>query len=133
MAKIDSFLDWQTSHHIFVDVNDLVLLENLWLRQNCLVSKIDRGAIDRKIPVTEDLLAHEEIDQAINVAHFLLRVNATNCKTITHAWAGSDTIRHAIDATELRWQVNHVLTVLDNDQRLFVVRDDLSIDVFHVL
>ena len=133
MAKVDSLLNWQTSHHIFVDVNDLVLLENLRLSQNCLVSQIDRCTIDLKIPITEDLLVHEKTNEVVDVFHLLLRVHAANCKAITHARTSTDTIRHAINTAEFRRQMNHVFAVFDNDQRLFMVGDILAIDVGHIL
>ena len=36
MTQVYCLLDWQPSHHVFVDVYYLILLKNLWFRQNCL-------------------------------------------------------------------------------------------------
>ena len=60
VTKVDCFLDRQASHHILVDMDDLVLLEDLGLGENSLISKIDRTAINTQVPVTKDLLLREK-------------------------------------------------------------------------
>lgn len=111
----------------------MILLENLWFWQNRLIPKIDRIALDRKVPITEDLLAHEKAYQTIDVTHFLLGIDATDSEAITHAGAGANAIWHTVNATELRWQVDHAITVLDDDQRLSMVCYVFTINVLHVL
>lgn len=79
------------------------------------------------------MLVHEKTDKSVDVAHLLLWVDATDGEAVSHAWTSADAIRNTIDTAELRWQVDHVVTVLDNDQWLSVVCDPLFVDIGHVL
>lgn len=133
MPQIDRLLNWEAPHDILIDVDHLVLLENLGFWQDRLISQIDWIAVDGEVPIAEDLLVHEKADEAVDVAHLLLRVDAADGEAVSHAWTSSDAIRNTIDTAKLRRQVDHVVTVLDDDQRLIVVRDPFFIDVGHVL
>ena len=104
------------------------MLENLRLIEHSLISQVNGVALDSEIPVSEDLLIHKQSNETIDVAHLLLRINPTDGKAVTHSWTGSDTVRNTIDTAELRRQMDHVLTVLDDNKRLVVVRDILLID-----
>ena len=114
-------------------MDDLILLENLGFRQNSLVSEINRIAIDRKVPVLEDLLLHEKTDETVDVSHLLLGVYAADSEAITHAWTGTNAVRHTINTAELRWQMNHLISMFHDDKRLSMVRDVLVIHILHVL
>lgn len=59
-TQVDCFLDWEPTHYLLVDVDDLVLFEDHRLWKNRLVVQIDRVALDRQVPIAEDLLAHEQ-------------------------------------------------------------------------
>ena len=79
------------------------------------------------------MLVHKKTDKSVNVAHLLLRVDTAYSEAVSHAWASPDAIRNTVDTAKLRWQVDHVVTVLDYDQWLIVVRDPLFIDIGHIL
>ena len=109
------------------------MLENLRLIEHSLISQVNGVALDSEIPVSEDLLIHKQSNETIDVLHLLLRINPTDGKAVTHSWTGSDTVRNTIDTAELRRQMDHVLAVLDDNERLVVVTDVLLIDTCHVL
>ena len=79
------------------------------------------------------MLAHEKANQTIDVPHFLLGIDATDSEAVAHAGARANAIWHAVDTAELRGQVDHVLAVLNDDQRLPMVCNVFAVGVLHVL
>jgi len=71
-------------------MDHLVLLENHRLGKDSLLAHLNGGRVDGNIPVTEDLLLHQETDDFIDFTHLLFRVGAADSQTVTHGWARSD-------------------------------------------
>ena len=132
-TKVHGLLDWKSSHHILIDVDDLVLLEDLRLWQDCLVGHVNWVAIDGEVPVLEDWLPDQDLDQFVDVSHLLVRVDTADGEAVTHSWASSDTVRHSINTAVFWWKMDHVFTVFDDDQRLIQIFDLLVVDRLHVL
>ena len=132
-AKVHSLLDWESPHHILIDVDDLVLLENLGLWQDRLVSHIDGVAVDGEVPVLEDWLSDQDLDELVDVSHLLVWVDTTDGEAVTHSWASPDTVRHSINTAVFGWKMDHVFAVFDDDQRLIQIFDLLVVDRLHVL
>ena len=40
-GKVDNFLNWKSTHHIFIYINDLVLFKDLGFRENGLVTHLN--------------------------------------------------------------------------------------------
>ena len=98
-----------------------------------MISQIDWITLDGEIPIFQDLLFHNKFDKSVYILHFLLRINATNCETISHARACPDTVRDAIYTAKLGRQMDHIIAVLYNNQGLVVVRDMHTVNSSHVL
>jgi len=114
-------------------VNDLVLLENHRGSQHRLVGKIDGVAFDGHIPVSEALGLHQHRNALLHLGHFFVWLHAAHSKTVTHARASLNLIGNAVNTTEFRRQMDLVITMLDDNQRLVKVCDVLLVHVVHVL
>ena len=114
-------------------MDHLVLLENLRFWQDCLVPQIDGIAFNSEIPIAEDLLVHKKTDKSVDVTHLLLWVDTADGEAVSHAWTSPDAVRNTIDTAKLRWQVDHIVTVLDYNQWLSVVRDPFFVGIGHIL
>ena len=98
-----------------------------------MVGHIDGVAVNGEIPVLEDWLPDQDLDQFVDVSHLLVRVDTADGEAVTHSWASSDTVRHSINTAVFRWKMDHVFTVFDDDQRLIQIFDLLIVDRLHVL
>ena len=78
------------------------------------------------------MLPHEKANQTIDVPHFLLGIDATASEAVTHAGAGANAFWHTVDTAELRRQVDHALTVLNDEKRLPMVCNVFAIGYLHV-
>lgn len=110
----------------------MVLLEDLWFWQNCLVGHVDRVTVYGKVPVLEDRLPDQDLDELVNISHLLIWIDATDSEAVTHARASSDAVRYSIDTAEFWWKMDHVFTMFDDNQRLIHIRDRLVVDCLHV-
>ena len=88
-----------------------------------MVGHVDGVAVYGEIPVLEDWLPDQDLDQFVDVSHLLVRIDAANGEAVTHARASSDAVRHSINSAVLRWKMDHVFTVFDDDQRLIQIFD----------
>ena len=98
-----------------------------------MVGHVDGVAVNGEIPVLEDWLPDQDLDQFVDVSHLLVRVDTADGEAVTHSWASSDTVRHSINTAVFRWKMDHVFTVFDDDQRLIQIFDLLVVDRLHVL
>ena len=98
-----------------------------------MVGHIDGVAVNGEIPVLEDWLPDQDLDQLVDVSHLLVRVDTADGEAVTHSWASSDTVRHSINTAVFRWKMDHVFAVFDDDQRLIQIFDLLVVDRLHVL
>ena len=132
-AEVHSFLDGKTSHHILVDIDDLVLLKDLGFWQDCLIVHINRIAAYGEVPVLEHWLSDQYLDELVDVSHLLVWIDTADSEAVTHTRASSDAVRYAINTAEFRWKMDHVFAVFDDDQRLIHVCNVLVVDHLHVL
>ena len=98
-----------------------------------MICHVNWVAIDGEVPVLEDWLPDQDLDQFVDVSHLLVRVDTADGEAVTHSWASSDTVRHSINTAVFRWKMDHVFTVFDDDQRLIQIFDLLIVDRLHVL
>ena len=98
-----------------------------------MVGHVNWVAVNGEIPVLEDWLPDQDLDQFVDVSHLLVRVDTADGEAVTHSWASSDTVRHSINTAVFRWKMDHVFTVFDDDQRLIQIFDLLVVDRLHVL
>ena len=132
-AEVHSFLDGKTSHHILVDIDDLVLLKDLGFWQDCLIVHINRIAANGEVPVLEDWLSDQDLDELVDVSHLLVWIDTADGEAVTHTRASSNAVRYSINTAEFRWKMDHIFAVFDDDQRLIHVCDVLIVDHLHVL
>jgi hypothetical protein len=131
--ELDRLLDFEAPQNILIDVDNLILLKNQRLGKDRLLAHLDGSRVDRDVPVTEDLLVHQETDDILDFLHLLVGADAADSQTVTHGWARSDRIGDAVDSTELRRKVDVLVSVLHHDERLLEVGDGLIVHDFHVL
>ena len=98
-----------------------------------MILHINGVATDGEVPVLEDRLPDQNLDEFVDVSHLLVWIDTTDGEAVTHARASSDTVRHSIDTAVFRWKMDHVFAVFDDDQRLIQIFDLLVVDRLHVL
>ena len=98
-----------------------------------MILHINGVATDGEVPVLEDRLPDQNLDEFVDVSHLLVRVDTANGEAVTHSWASSDTVRHSINTAVFGWKMDHVFAVFDDDQRLIQIFDLLVVDRLHVL
>ena len=132
-TEIDRLLGRQIAQHSFIDVDDLVLLEDHGSGEHCLIGKVHGVALDRHFPVSEWLRLHEPRDAVLNLGHLFMGLQACHSETIAHARASSDLFRHTIDTAELGSQVNQAISVLHHNEGLVQISDLLLVHILKVL
>ena len=132
-TEINRLLGRQIAQHSFIDVDDLVLLEDHRSVEHCLIGKVHGVALDRHFPVSKWLRLHEPRDAVLNLVHLFIWLQAGHSEAIAHARASSDLFRHTIDAAELGWQVNQAISVLHHNEWLMQISDLLLVHILKVL
>ena len=98
-----------------------------------MVSHIDGVAVDGEIPVLEDWLPDQDLDELVDVSHLLVWIDTADSEAVTHTRASSDAVRHSIDTAVFRWKMDHVFSVFDDNKRLGQISDLLVVDQLHIL
>ena len=132
-TEIDRLLGRQIAQHSFINVDDLILLEDHGSGEHCLIGKVHRVALDRHFPVSEWLRLHEPRDAVLNLVHLFMGLQTGHSEAIAHARASSDLFGHTIDAAELGTQVNQAISVLHHNEWLMQISDLLLVHILQVL
>lgn len=98
-----------------------------------MILHINGVATDGEVPVLEDRLPDQNLDEFVDVSHLLVWIDTTDGEAVTHARASSDTVRHSIDTAVFRWKMDHVFSVFDDNKRLSQISDLLVVDHLHIL
>ena len=114
-------------------MDHLVLFKDLGLGKHHLIGELDRRRVNGHFKVFEDLLLHQSLHHLHNLAHLCFRGGSADGKGIAHTRAGTDRVRDAIDSAEFGWQVDELVSVLHNDERLVEVLDLFTVDIVKVL
>lgn len=132
-AEVNGVLDGQVAQNVFINMDYLILFKNHRSGQHCLVGQVEGVALNRQLPVPETLRLHQQRDAILYLRHLLVRLEPAHGEAVTHTRACPDLLRYAIDAAEFWRQMDVLISMLYDNERLFEVSHILLVHVVHVL
>ena len=76
-----------------------------------MIVHINWIAVNGEIPILEDWLADQDLDELVDVSHLLIRIYSTDGEAVTHARASSNAVRHSINTAVFWWKMVNQLAI----------------------
>lgn len=132
ILEVDRILDGKLPENVLVNVDDLVVLEDLWSTKDMRLH-FNGHLLDVEVPVLDRLLIEESVAHLLDLSHLLSWCDPCLSKGISHASTFAHTVWYSVEHAELRWQVVVLVRDLDEEEWLVEVGDLLVIDLREVL